>query len=185
MSRLPRLVDPQALWLSGLRAGLRRIAARREALLVAPDTAGTDFIQRGAQRLGVSTEQIIRPVAAHVNSMSSDGQLAEEADELLVLGLRPRGKWHSLLQHRLKSGRRGVVLIDLEDLQPTIVRQELLDLGARLWRPEPSLQVPFDSETRRFRSTRSAEKNNETRLPSVNCTLHPLPCAEEWSFLIH
>ena len=138
MSRMPRLVTPEAHWLCGLRAGLRRIRDRQQILLISPGTAGSDFVLRGAQRLGVVTE-LVPGSEAPVR----DRELIQQVAEVLVLGVRPGGTIHQLLWERLQGGPCRVLLIDLPNLQPPGVRQELLELGATLWAPELKLIRPF------------------------------------------
>ena len=139
MSRMPRLVTPDAHWLRGLRAGLRRIHDRQQILWISPGTAGSDFVLRGAQRIGVVTELVTGSDAPN-----RDRELIQQVAEVLVLGVRPRGTIHQLLLERLQGGPGRVVLIDLPDLQPPGVRQELLELGATLWAPDWELMRPFD-----------------------------------------
>ena len=132
MSRMPRLISPDANWLRGLRACLRRTFERSQILLISPGTSGSDFVVRGAERLGVATQ----PVSVDETDLR-DQPLIHHADELLVLGIRRGGNIQRLLIDRLRDGAGRVLLIDLPDLQPPSVRQELLDLGATLWCPAP------------------------------------------------
>lgn len=193
MSRLPRLVDPEATWLCGLRACLRRILARQQTLLTTLGTAGADFIQRGAVRLQVKHEAVSHSpspldhvsVSAASDSIRFDREIAQQADEILVLGLRSRGNWHKLLHERLSSGRSGVVLVDLKDLQPNSVKNELLNLGAQLWSPELSAQLPLDSEVESSVPARQWPVGACGPSGAGHCTLHPLPSSAEWSFLTH
>ena len=73
--------------------------------------------------------------------------LIEVADEMLVLGIRPRGNLHRLLVERLGSGRRGVLLVDLPGLQPDAVKCELVSRGAVSWTPQHELLLPFENVT--------------------------------------
>ncbi|MDB5338452.1 MAG: hypothetical protein JWN70_4071 [Planctomycetaceae bacterium] len=138
MSRMPRLIAPEADWLRGLRACLRRLCDRRQMLLINLGTAGSDFVLRGAERIGVET-QSVDGAEADVR----DRPLIQQADELLVLSVRPRGNIHQLLVERLQRGDGHIILVDLPDLQPQAVRQELLDLGATLWAPDSEWLRPF------------------------------------------
>jgi hypothetical protein len=186
MSRLPKLIDPQAVWLSGLRACLRRIATQRQTLLITPGTAGANFIRRGAERLGIKTQNVT-DVEPDPNGDSAilDKRLAKQADELLVLGLRARGNWHRLLTARMTSGRTGVVLVDLDNLQPRMLQQELLNCGAEAWTPTADLQQPFGDETFSPPNQLPVEQEIEQLGPAADCMLHPLPSNTDWSFLTH
>src|SRR5690348_1429733 len=114
MSRMPRLVSPEATWLSGLRACLRRIRDQSHVLLVAPGTAGSDFVVRGAQRLGLPAE-IRADCVTEGDPANRDRAVIESADELLVLGVRKQGNIQRLLTERLQAGHRGVTLIESAD----------------------------------------------------------------------
>lgn len=140
MSRIPRLIAPEAMWLCGLRACLRRILAARQTLLSTPGTAGLDFVLRGAERIGVVT----RSVAGDETGVR-DRSLILQSDEVLVLGVRPRGNMHQLLVERLQTGLKQVTLVDLPGLQPPLVRQELLGLGATVWSPDAAMLRPICS----------------------------------------
>lgn len=192
MSRLPRFIDPDAKWLSGVNASLRRLLARRQVLLTATGTAGAAIIRRGAERLGIATESVSDPdIGAGANAgvtadgLQNDRRLAMQADELLVLGVRQRGNWQRLLEERLKSGRGGVVLVELEGLRPHTVQQELVELGAESWVPAVEIQTPLFAAT----SDASGEARNvvASRRSSAAtvCTLEPVPAAGHWSFLTH
>ena len=148
LSRMPRLIAPDAVWLSGLRAALRRINERSQVLLVASGTSGSDFLRRGAERLGVVTKVVPDASAADTDAPDSstrDRGLIERADEVLVLGIRPRGNLHRLLAERLEFNRRGVLLVDLPGLQPDPVKQELLSLGAVTWTPPHEYLRPISN----------------------------------------
>jgi len=194
MSRLPQLIDPQSPWLAGLRACLLRVLNRQQRLLMASGTAGADFIRRGAFRLGIETQEVIpipdgsipgsrtHVLTSSAEAASLDQQLALLADELLVLGLRPRGNWHKFLTERLRSGRRGVVLVDRNELQPTRVRQELLDLGAVTWTPDEAANLPLDPGL----APVASEHRNDALCPfATTCTLFPVPARNEWTYLTH
>lgn len=134
MSRMPRLITPDAVWLSGLRACLRQIRERQLCLLMSQGTSGSDFISRGARRLEIAT-QFLADANTATDQSAHDRLLVEVADKLLVLGIRKQGNIHRLLINRLKSGRGGVLLVDLPELQTTPVREELVAAGATLWTP--------------------------------------------------
>ncbi|MES2788563.1 MAG: hypothetical protein V4719_03005, partial [Planctomycetota bacterium] len=146
MSRMPRLIDPGSNWLRGLRAGLRRICDRQQILLVSPGTAGSDFVVRGAERMRVSME-LATDIAVAEGTADGfairDRQLIAQADELLVLSIRPRGNIHRLLLERLQTPDQKIILVDLPDLQPPSVRESLLSPGAELWSPDPESLRPF------------------------------------------
>lgn len=134
MSRMPRLVSPDAIWLSGLRACLRRIRERHQTLRVTLGTSGADFVVRGAQRLGIDL-QFLPDIVADEDPSARDRQIVHLADELFVLGVRKQGNVHRLLLDRLQTGRNGVSLVDLPGLQHPVVRDELLAAAATLWAP--------------------------------------------------
>ncbi len=85
MSRMARLITPEAVWLSGLRACLRQVHERQNILLVCPGTAGSDFVSRGAQRLGINTQVVSDDNVTQAGS-SKDQILIEQADEVLCWG---------------------------------------------------------------------------------------------------
>lgn len=150
MSRMPRLIAPDAVWLGGLRAALRRTCEQSQVLLVAPGTSGSDFIQRAAQRLSIMTQIVPGAFAESPDApdlSARDQRLIELADEVLVLGIRQRGNLHRLLVERLESDRHDVWLVDLPGLQPEAVKQELLSLGAVTWSPPHELLRPISDAT--------------------------------------
>ncbi len=171
MSRMPRLIAPEANWLRGLRACLRRLRERRQTLLISPGTAGSDFVVRGAERIGVETQAVAGDEAA-----VRDGPLIQQADELLVLAVRPRGNIHQLLVERLERGAGHVMLVDLPDLQPPAVRQELLELGATLWAPETDSLGPFGE---------SQEEQGLSETADSILPLSLLPCDDIVPYLTH
>lgn len=171
MSRMPRLIVPEANWLRGLRACLRRLHDRRQMLLINPGTAGSDFVVRGAERIGVETHSVVDDEAA-----VRDGPLIQQADELLVLAVRPRGNIHQLLIERLQRGAGEVMLVDLPDLQPPAVRQELLEWGATLWAPAAEWLRPLGEQ----REAGDLWETGESVLP-----LSALPGDEIVPYLTH
>jgi hypothetical protein len=171
MSRFPRLIAPEATWLRGLRACLRRIQAARQTLLSTPGTAGSDFVLRGAERIGVVTQSV-----AGDETRVRDRFLILQSDEVLVLGVRPRGNIHQLLVERLQAGLKRVTLVDLPGLQPPAVRQELLGLGATLWTPDAAILQPICSG----QSERTSTPSPDSILP-----LSALPCDQGVPYLTH
>ena len=135
MSRLPRLIDPQAVWLGGLRAALRRLRDQNDTLLIAEGTAGCELVCRGARRLGIAAE-FASPVASEKNpedaSLGRDDQVIQAADSVLALAIRTNGIIHNALRRRLMFGR-PVELLDLPGLQAAAARQDLIGRGASLW----------------------------------------------------
>lgn len=188
MSRMPRLIAPDAVWLGGLRACLRRISARRDTLLIAPGTAGADFVIRGAQRLGISTRicHDEPPPAGEV----SDRLLIEQADEIFVLGLRKDGNIQQLLKARQRLRPVGVCLLELAGLQPDGVRQDLLAAGATQWTPgvvelRPlSMKAPvLDSKQARPRDDVRTTSKRRTDFEVVSLTSYL--ASETECFLTH
>lgn len=179
MSRLRRLVDPQAIWLGGLRAALRRIRNSGDELIVVSGTAGADFVQQGAQRLQIPTDERRVPMDSSGGSAQQDDAipvrdriLVTVPDLVLALEVRINGHIHRALQQRLAEGG-AVELIDLPDLCPRTVRDDLLGRGAVLWSPPPETQAPF---------TRRDDRPFER---AAVCELVPLPASEHWAFLTH
>ena len=156
MSRIPRLVAAEPPWLSGLRAGLTRISRRQQTLLFSPGTAACDFILRGARHLNLPTQLLGSNDS--LETAVRDQQLVQQADEILVLGVRPHGNIQHLLTARLQAGRLGVVLVDLPHLQSDTVRRELLELGATLWRPPSAWTAPLQNP---------ADRENLSRQPTT------------------
>ena len=192
MSRLPRLALPDAPWLCGLRAALRRVRDRGDTLLVGDGTAGCDFVRRGAELLGLdwevassSANQAVHTEDAILESdsiPSRDRALADAADELLLLSVRDNGHWHRLLRDRLKAGRRGVVLVDHSEPEGSTARDELLLLGASLWKPDLGETLPL-SRSSADSATIETEEYVE-RTDSV-VELVPFPDAAGWAYLSH
>ncbi|HEY4261285.1 MAG TPA: hypothetical protein VGM98_14055 [Schlesneria sp.] len=58
LSRLPRLIDPQAMWLCGLRAALRRIQESGDLVVIADGTAGSDFVRREPSDYGSQSKKL-------------------------------------------------------------------------------------------------------------------------------
>ena len=192
MSRLPRLTRPDAPWLHGLRAALRQMRDRGDRLLMGEGTAGGDFVRRGAELLGLDREVVSRSAgqAALIEEATSDRDgipdrdrvLADVADELFVLSIRDNGHWHRLLRERLRAGRGGVTLVDPSESEGCVARDELLLLGATLWKPNPHkghscLASLVES------AAKSAEPHVQ-RIASV-VELVPFPDADEWVSLSH
>jgi hypothetical protein len=173
MSRMPRLIDPQATWLGGLRASLRQIQANGQILVIAPGTAGSEFIARGAARLGIGTE-LLSDIDLLNDPAQRDQQLINNADEVFVLAVRNKGNIHRLLSERLKVKPHGVNLVDLPDLPVDAAREELLGLGATLWKPTSESCQPFIG---------SDVDEAVDQLPIVNFESYPKDLGDQ--FLIH
>jgi len=182
MSRLPRLIDPKAEWLGGLRAALRRVHQEGAMLSVVDGTAGSSIVQRGAERLGIPIERIELPDDSISPSSGDqpdhdlphrDRVLLEAADCVIVLELRTNGNVHRALRLSLQQ-RRQVLLADLQGLQSRAVRDELLNLGATLWRPDPGEQLPFKDRA-----------ISEPTGPGDVCEIAAIPSAAEWVYLTH
>ena len=192
MSRLPRLALPDAPWLCGLRAALRRVRDRGDTLLVGDGTAGCDFVRRGAELLGLNWEVADSSAnqAAHTEDAilesdripDRDRALADAADELLVLSVRDNGHWHRLLRDRLKAGRRGVTFVDQSEQEGSAARDELLLLEASLWKPDLAETLPI-SRSSADSATIETEEYVE-RTDSV-VELVPFPDADDWTYLSH
>ncbi|MEK6260507.1 MAG: hypothetical protein AABP62_17965 [Planctomycetota bacterium] len=192
MSRLPRLAIPDAPWLCGMRAALRRVSDRGDTLLVGEGTAGCDFVRRGAELLGLGWEVVSSSDgrAAHVEVAVSDRdgipgrdrRLADAADELLVLAVRDHGHWHRLLIDRLRTGRGGVTLVDLSELDGSAARDELLLLGASLWKPDVVQTLPFPGPP-----VETAAEGMEQQAQQIDAIVElvPFPGADNWVYLSH
>lgn len=190
MSRLPRLVRPEAPWLCGLRAALRRVRDRGDRLLVSDGIAGGDFVRRGAELLGLDRE-----VASHASERADDIEeatsdrvpdrdriLADAADELFVLFVRDNGHWHRLLRERLTAGRGGVTLVDLSEANSSPARDEMLLLGASVWRPEPHQLLPLVGS--RVGAVAAEVERLAGRIDSV-VEVVPFPEDNGWVYLSH
>jgi len=182
MSRLPRLVDPHALWLRGLRAALRRIQEHGGTVVRIRQTAGSDFIQRGAERLGLPVDVIADGSSTAGNDASDtdihtvrDRRVMSAADTVLVLGIRAQGNIHRALVEYLASGGR-VELVDLPGLQPSTVRDELIRLGASTWPPSAEDQAPFNG-------TSDAPVQSHHSMSVYEIV--PFPPPDQWVFLSH
>ncbi len=181
MSRLPRLIDPRAMWLRGLRAALRRVKQLGETLVVADGTAGSEFVRRGAERLEIPIEIVTASDSGATLKRPEDEDsiperdriLAKTAETILVLGVRTNGNVHRVLRERLMTGGR-VELIDFDDLQSRGVREELIGLGAALWPPREADQLPYGMAAIR-EQVRSREVYE----------IVPFPSPDEWIFLSH
>lgn len=163
MSRMPRLVHPDANWLAGLRACLRRVQQRSQQLLTASGTAGADFVSRGAERLGVDVK-CLNIDTSKSDSSDRDRELIDQADAVLVLGLRKEGNIHRLLTSHLEAGRRGVYLVDLAGLQPDSVRQQVVTAGAEMWLPTAAELIPL---MERSESTSHWQATDSNARPNV------------------
>ncbi len=198
MSRLPRLAVPDAPWLCGVRAALRRVRDRGDRLLVGEGTAGSDFVRRGAELLGLSWEvassssgqadhtEVAIPQSDRIPER--DRALADAADELFVLSVRDNGHWHRLLMDRLKSGRGGVTFVDLAELDDSAARDELLLLGASVWKPDPLQTLPFSVSNDEFMpAVEFAAHPREQPAQRIDAVVElvPFPDADGWVYLSH
>jgi hypothetical protein len=179
MSRLPRLIDPQATWLCGLRAALRRIQESGDLLVVAEGAAGTDFVRRGAERLRIPIEEATISAGLENGWVNEEGAipppdraLLGTADLVLALQVRTNGNIHRALQERLAL-RGPVELVELPEMHPRAVRDDLVERGATLWSPSGEAQRSFG-----FGNQLQLER------PSI-CELVPQPSPDEWTFLSH
>lgn len=182
MSRLPRLIEPRAEWLRGLRAALRCIQKLGATLVTVEGTAGSTFVRRGAERLSVDVETLANGAGSQPTQSVVDPDIPEKdrlllsaAEMILVLGLRANGYVHHLLRSSLAEGRR-VTLLDLPSLQARAAREDLMALGATLWRPTEEEQRPLgDVNTTTF----------DESVPSAACEIAPIPTGDGWEFLSH
>ncbi len=185
MSRLPRLIPPEAVWLRGLRAALRRVRDCGSTLLLGDDTAGREFLRRGAERLGIThryvASGVIRQVVNSRGLPLADRELLDAAETVLVLGVRAGGNLHQLLTERLTQ-RRSVELVDLPELQPLSVREALLPLGASLWSPDPDSELPLKSPSAVEALTPVNDGNRSSR---HICEIVPFPGRDDWTLLTH
>ena len=188
MARLRRLVSPNEAWLLGLRAVLRRIQRDGSVALVGEKTAGSDFIRRGCERLDIACMSICVDGESDVVDGNlppipqSDRAVISSAETVFVLGLRPEGNQHRLLRERLQATRGNIYLIDLPNLQPAIVKEELIRLGAQLWVPLSADCEPFASESaaEQGSSTQAGHLIPERRVVQIEPL--PLPAESEWLF---
>lgn len=179
MSRLPRLIDPQATWLCGLRAALRRIQESGDLIVIADGTAGSDFVRRGAERLGIPIEVFAINAGLENGSPNEvgviplqDRALMAKADLVLALHVRTNGNIHRALQERL-ARNNPVEIVDLPEMLPQAVRDDLVERGVTFWSPSVKDQVPF-----------GLFDDSPFERPTV-CELVPQPSANEWTFLSH
>ena len=187
MSRLRRLISLDDSWLMGLRGTLRRIASNGEHLIIVSGTAGSDFVRRGAARLGIDCTSINieapdRAKPAESTIPAQDQLVDASADTLYVLGLRSGGNVHQLLRERLKRQRGSVVLIDLPGLQDARAQQELCELGASIWQPPAELCDPFITTESIASSTPDTSAAAE-RIDVVEVV--PFPQSNDWQLLTH
>ena len=192
MSRLPRLARPDAPWLRGLRAALRRVRDRGDRLLVGEGTAGCDFVRRGAVLLGLDWN-VVSSSTGHADRTADaipqsdripdrDRALADAADELFVLSVRDNGHWQRLLQDRLRAGRGGVTLVDLSEQDGSAAHDELLLLGAALWKPDPLQTLPLVVSS--VEAATHEREQHAQRVDSV-VELVPFPNTDDWVYLSH
>lgn len=182
MSRLPRLIDPKAPWLGGLRAALRRVHHEEATLFVVDGTAGSGIVRRGAERLGIAIERIEVPDDAITSSAGDqpgfdlphrDRIQLETADCLIALEVRTNGNIHRAMRLALQQHRQ-VVLVDLPGLQSRAVRDELLSLGATLWQPETTEQSAW-----------TAPASCDVTVTNPVCEIVAIPSSAEWVYLTH
>ena len=182
MSRLPRLIEPQAVWLGALRAALRLIQRLDATLVTADGTAGAEFSRRGADRLAINVEvlsisedSLAEPAVPDGKVPARDRQLMAAAEMIIVLGLRTNGSIHRLLRHNLARVHR-VLLVDLPGLQSQAARDELVGLGATLWSPTAEEQEPL---------CRSRARSFDEHHADEICEIVPVPTGPDWQFLSH
>ena len=184
MSRLPRLIDPRASWLCGLRAALHQVQRHGETLVVVDGTAGHAIVRRGAERMAIpmevvattpdSTPSVAEPDAPHAIP-HRDHLLMDAAQIVLALGVRTNGNVHRGLREYLAKGGQ-VVMVDLPDLRSRAVQDELLALGALLWRPSPEDQLPPGI---------AIEEKSQQPRNDIVCEIVPFPSREAWTYLSH
>ena len=183
MSRLPRLIDPRAAWLRGLRAALRRVQQLGDTLVVVDGTAGAEFVRRGAERMAIPIEVI--PVdddpgggstaPASENAIPQrDRVLIGAAQTVVVLGVRSNGNVHRALREHLANGSH-VEMADVDDLQSRVVRDDLIGRGALRWSPCRDDHFPL---------VVAVECAPPRRTESVY-EIVPFPSPGEWVFLSH
>ena len=176
-SRLPRLMPPQDPWLRGLRASIRRIQRLGEILLTSNGTAGFDFIRRAAERFNIPIEQIDVPTTSQSideNSIPArDLAVISTADCVLALGVRTEGNIHRALRERLRTGQT-VVLVELSDLQSAAAREDLVTLGAILWKPDVLDQDSFTPPEGMARQSAASV-----------IEIVPFPSPIDWNYLSH
>lgn len=172
---------------------VRRAALRaRLPFVELMESSAGDF----ADDPGSTGDQTVRakPIRANVTSpvvaSTADWQRTPErdraaiawADEVIALGVRSGGNLHILLRERLRAGERGVLLVDLPDLQPHAVREELLAQGAELWSPEAET-VGWALLPDHFADDK---KSVGQECPTYDdARFRPLPSAEGWDLLTH
>lgn len=123
----------------------------------------------GASRAGSAAPEI-------ESTPTRDRAAIAWADEVIVLQLRSGGNLHRLLRHRLQRGDANVLLVDLPGLHARKARDELLGLGAKLWKPtESKFEIPNSKS--QISNQRMAIANRQARVPC--------PPAENWTFLTH
>ncbi|HEY0983436.1 hypothetical protein [Schlesneria sp.] len=184
MSRLTRLVPPDALWIAGLRGVLRQLKASQTTLLLSEKTAGAPFLQQAAARLGVEQHFVSVPEGVDTASDRSvaDQSLMDAAEVVYVLHLRSGGNLERLLKERLQQRQSRVVLVDLPQLQPDNLRAELCAQGATSWTPTTEQLSPLVAAAALKDLDRTSEASTD---PPDVYTLSPFPPAEEWDFLAH
>lgn len=96
------------------------------------------------------------------------------ADEVIALSVRAGGNVHTLLRDRLVRQPDGVMLCDLPGLQSHRVRDELVAVGAQLWRPPISACAATPEAT-----------CEPPREDASHRSVVPLPTAAGWDFLAH
>ena len=185
MSRVRRLVLPDETWVAGLRGVLRKISAEPTELLLGDGTAGSEYVRQAAVRLNLPCRLVPHPSSSATipDQAVPDQSLMDAAKVVYVLHLRAGGNLHRLLNERLEQGRSGVVLVDLPNLQPQALRDELCTKGAITWQPTADEIQPFGCSN----CTSPAEDHADERKPERwnVYRLHPFPPAEEWDFLTH
>lgn len=181
-SRLRRLIAPDEPWLSGMRAALRRVASAGAELVVGHETAAAGFLRRTAAPMNIPVREIGSGNSTVVEKdlPDVDRAVVHAADEVYVLECRPNGNIFRAVRERLDQGRGGVILVDLDHLQPDSIRTELISAGAQLWQPSPA-------DCRPIVTSRPAVSGH-VEISSTDDGVYsivPFPAAEGWSFLTH
>lgn len=192
MSRGPRLITPEAPWIRALRAALRRIKQLGGRLLIADGTAHTELIRYGATRLGIpldalqvgaGPDALVSSPLSRVSSPSSslsDEALIDQADQILVLRVRPEGNIYRLLTSSPQRSQK-VTLVRIAGLHPDFLLQELYERGAKDWEPTVQDLQPLQPEGTLSTFPQQPEPRPFPDVYSLCSLIEP----GEWSYLTH